>query len=79
MRLFELIYCVLGGFRDTEQQTLMMLAQMGVYPTVSHLSDKLSQPRPLTRFRSAVRVVIAIARLVKAAKTTENWKHLRGL
>ena len=54
--------CIAGGFRDSEKETLVMLAQMGVYPTIQHLSDRLKHPRPYTRFRTAGRVVIAIAR-----------------
>ena len=56
------VCCVAGGFRDSEKETLVMLAQMGVYPTIQHLSDRLKHPRPYTRFRTAGRVVIAIAR-----------------
>ena len=54
--------CCAGGFRDSEQETLVMLAQMGVYPSIQHLNDRLKHPRPYTRFRTAGRVVIAIAR-----------------
>ncbi|XP_062324892.1 pericentrin isoform X2 [Osmerus eperlanus] len=50
---------LLGGFQDCEQATLCLIARMGVHP-----SPPLSgQRRPLTRFRAAVRAVVAISRL----------------
>ncbi|KAM9842917.1 pericentrin [Aulostomus maculatus] len=50
---------LLGGFQDCEEATLCLIARMGARPS-PQLS---SQRRPLTRFRAAVRVVIAISRM----------------
>ena len=51
---------LLGGFQDCEQATLCLIARMGAHP-----SPPLSgQRRPLTRFRAAVRAVVAISRCV---------------
>ncbi|XP_061553374.1 pericentrin isoform X3 [Phycodurus eques] len=49
---------LLGEFRECEQATLCMLATMGARPSPLPLSQ-----RPLRKFRSAVRVVIAISRM----------------
>ncbi|XP_068194522.1 pericentrin [Antennarius striatus] len=50
---------LLGGFQDCEEATLCLIAKMGVRPSCS-LS---SQRRPLGRFRTVVKVVIAISRM----------------
>lgn len=48
---------LLGGFQDCEQATLALIARMGAQPSlVAHAS------RPISRFRSAVRALIAISR-----------------
>lgn len=49
---------LLGGFQECEQATLALIARMGAQPTLSqsHVS------RPLHRFRTSVRVIIAISR-----------------
>ncbi|XP_038642500.1 pericentrin isoform X2 [Scyliorhinus canicula] len=52
---------LLGGFQECEQATLCLIARMGVYPSPTDLHMPIR--RPLTRFRSAIRVVIAISRL----------------
>ncbi|NXM65757.1 PCNT protein, partial [Serilophus lunatus] len=54
---------LLGGFQDCEKATLSLIARMGIYPSPADL--QLSQPRsrPFTKFRSAVRAIIAISRL----------------
>ncbi|XP_029796446.1 pericentrin [Suricata suricatta] len=52
---------LIGGFQDSEQETLSMIAHLGVFP--SKADKKASPSRPLTRFRTAVRVVIATLRL----------------
>ncbi|XP_039735724.1 pericentrin isoform X5 [Pteropus medius] len=51
---------LIGGFQDSEQETLSMIAHLGVFPSKA---DKIAPPRPFTKFRTAVRVVIAISRL----------------
>ncbi|ROL41764.1 Pericentrin [Anabarilius grahami] len=50
---------LLGGFQECEQATLALIARMGAQPTLSqsHVS------RPLNRFRTSVRVVIAVSRM----------------
>ncbi|XP_010634682.1 pericentrin isoform X3 [Fukomys damarensis] len=52
---------LIGGFQDSEQETLSMIAHLGVFP--SKADKKMSTSRPFTRFRTAVRVVIAVLRL----------------
>ncbi|XP_064419566.1 pericentrin isoform X2 [Latimeria chalumnae] len=52
---------LLGGFQACEEATLSLIARMGVFPSSVECSVPCS--RPLTKFRSAVRVVIAISRL----------------
>ncbi|XP_061699443.1 pericentrin isoform X2 [Syngnathoides biaculeatus] len=50
---------LLGEFRECEQATLCMLATMGARPSPPPPSSRT----PLRKFRSAVRVVIAISRM----------------
>ncbi|XP_027437525.2 pericentrin isoform X3 [Zalophus californianus] len=52
---------LIGGFQDSEQETLSMIAHLGVFP--SKADKKITTSRPFTKFRTAVRVVIAILRL----------------
>jgi len=54
---------LLGGFQDCEEQMLVLISRMGVYPESQHLKYSGTITKPLSRFRSAARVVIAIARL----------------
>ncbi|KAI0221115.1 hypothetical protein LSAT2_027481 [Lamellibrachia satsuma] len=54
---------LIGGFQDSEEQTLATIAQMGVYPSGGALQRQLRYAQPFTKFRSAVRAVIAISRL----------------
>uniref|UniRef100_UPI00398E54C7 pericentrin isoform X2 n=1 Tax=Pristiophorus japonicus TaxID=55135 RepID=UPI00398E54C7 len=54
---------LLGGFQECEQATLCLIARMGVYPSPSDLHMPTRHSRPLTKFRSTIRVVIAISRL----------------
>ncbi|XP_041119285.1 pericentrin isoform X2 [Polyodon spathula] len=54
---------LLGGFQDCEQATLSLIARMGVYPSAADLQDSTPRSLPINKFRSAVRVVIAISRL----------------
>ncbi|XP_038605288.1 pericentrin isoform X2 [Tachyglossus aculeatus] len=52
---------LIGGFQESEQETLSMISRLGVFP--SKADQKAVPPRPFTKFRTAVRVVIAILRL----------------
>ncbi|KAK2509725.1 hypothetical protein MC885_020991, partial [Smutsia gigantea] len=52
---------LIGGFQDSEQETLSMIAHLGVFP--SKADKKTATSRPLTKFRTAVRVVTATLRL----------------
>ncbi|NXK95001.1 PCNT protein, partial [Formicarius rufipectus] len=52
---------LLGGFQDCEQATLSLIARMGVQPSPAHLQRPGA--RPVSRFRCAVRAVIAVSRL----------------
>uniref|UniRef100_S4RT64 Pericentrin/AKAP-450 centrosomal targeting domain-containing protein n=1 Tax=Petromyzon marinus TaxID=7757 RepID=S4RT64_PETMA len=54
---------LLGGFRDCEQATLALIARMGAFPSQTDTRPPGAHSRAFTRFRSAVRVVIAISRL----------------
>ncbi|XP_040213527.1 pericentrin isoform X2 [Rana temporaria] len=54
---------LLGGFQACEKATLSLIARMGVYPTPSDLQYPAKCKPGLTKFRSAVRAVIAISRL----------------
>lgn len=49
---------LLGGFQECEQATLCLIARMGARPS----PPLPCQRRPLGRFRTAVRVVIAVSR-----------------
>ena len=53
---------LLGGFQDCEAATLSMIAKMGGYPSETDAQPALSRSTGYTRFRSAARVVVAIAR-----------------
>uniref|UniRef100_A0A8C4Q0K6 Pericentrin/AKAP-450 centrosomal targeting domain-containing protein n=1 Tax=Eptatretus burgeri TaxID=7764 RepID=A0A8C4Q0K6_EPTBU len=53
---------LLGGFQDCEQATLALIARMGAFPTPEPQPPR-THSRAFSRFRSAARVVIAVARL----------------
>ena len=56
---------LLGGYQDCEEDTLSMLAKLGAYPSsraIQPRSGGVGHSHAYTRFRSAVRVVIAISR-----------------
>uniref|UniRef100_W5KBH1 Pericentrin n=1 Tax=Astyanax mexicanus TaxID=7994 RepID=W5KBH1_ASTMX len=59
---------LLGGFQDCEQATLALIARMGAQPSLSQSQTS----RPLSRFRSTVRVLIAISRL---KFLTRKWQR----
>ncbi|NXH10480.1 PCNT protein, partial [Bucco capensis] len=54
---------ILGGYQDCEQATLSLIARMGIYPSPADLQLSGSHSRPLTKFRCAVRAIIAVSRL----------------
>ncbi|PKU40288.1 pericentrin isoform x1 [Limosa lapponica baueri] len=54
---------LLGGFQDCEQATLSLIARMGIYPSPADLQRSGSHSRPFTKFRCAVRAIIAVSRL----------------
>ncbi|XP_057552637.1 pericentrin isoform X4 [Hippopotamus amphibius kiboko] len=64
---------LIGGFQDSEQETLSMIAHLGVFP--SKADKKAAASRPFTKFRTAVRAVIAIFRLRFLVK---KWQQVDG-
>ncbi|KAK3575590.1 hypothetical protein QTP86_030993 [Hemibagrus guttatus] len=58
---------LLGGFQDCEQATLALIARMGAQPSLIAQSS-----RPISRFRSAVRAIVAISRL---KFLTRKWQR----
>ncbi|XP_058475403.1 A-kinase anchor protein 9 isoform X2 [Solea solea] len=54
---------LLGGFQECEEATLSLLCRMGGQPSLSSLESYSQRRRGLTRFRSAVRVSIALSRM----------------
>ncbi len=55
---------LLGGYQDCEGETLMLIAQMGGYPSDIDVQRRRRHTRFFSLFRSAARVIIAIARYV---------------
>ncbi|KAF4080235.1 hypothetical protein AMELA_G00168080 [Ameiurus melas] len=58
---------LLGGFQDCEQATLALIARMGAQPSIMPQAS-----RPISRFRSAVRALLAISRL---KFLTRKWQR----
>ncbi|XP_028824948.1 A-kinase anchor protein 9-like isoform X4 [Denticeps clupeoides] len=54
---------LLGGFQECEEATLALIARMGGHPTHTCLESITHRRRGFTRFRSAVRVSIALSRM----------------
>ncbi|KAM5302515.1 A-kinase anchor protein 9 isoform 2-T2 [Glossophaga mutica] len=54
---------LLGGFQECEEATLALLARMGGQPAFTGLEVITNRPKGFTRFRSAVRVSMAISRM----------------
>ncbi|XP_036184135.1 A-kinase anchor protein 9 isoform X11 [Myotis myotis] len=54
---------LLGGFQECEEATLALLARMGGQPACTDLEVITNRPKGFTRFRSAVRVSMAISRM----------------
>ena len=50
---------IIGGFQETESTTLRLISKMSGQPNPQQI---LQKPDPKTRFKSAVRVVIAVSR-----------------
>lgn len=53
---------LLGGFQECEEATLTLLSRMGGRPALSSLESHSQRRRGLMRFRSVVRVSIALSR-----------------
>ena len=52
---------MLGGFRENETKTLALIAKMGAYPSYHEPTSRFSPA--FTKFRTAVRVVVATKRM----------------
>ncbi|XP_052439421.1 A-kinase anchor protein 9 isoform X2 [Carassius gibelio] len=66
---------LLGGFQECEQATLSLIARMGGFPSHTRLEPESRQSRGFTRFRSAVRVCIALSRMRFLVK---RWQRAAG-
>ncbi|XP_028810114.1 pericentrin isoform X3 [Denticeps clupeoides] len=64
---------LLGGFQECEHVTLALIARMGGRPSSLDPQAASPRPRPLNRFRTWVRVVIAISRL---KFLTKKWNRI---
>ncbi|XP_040461085.1 pericentrin isoform X3 [Falco naumanni] len=71
---------LLGGFQDCEQATLSLIARMGVYPSPADLQLSRFRSHPFTKFRCAVKAIIAISRLKFLVKkwNRDNRKSAQG-
>uniref|UniRef100_A0A8C5DHT2 A-kinase anchoring protein 9 n=1 Tax=Gouania willdenowi TaxID=441366 RepID=A0A8C5DHT2_GOUWI len=67
---------LLGGFQECEEATLALLTRMGSRPTISSLESLSHRHRGLMRFRSAVRVSIALSRMRFLVK---RWHKATGM
>ncbi|KAM4855840.1 A-kinase anchor protein 9 isoform X2 [Urocitellus parryii] len=65
---------LLGEFQECEDATIMLLARMGGQPAFTNL-EFISRPKGLSRFRSAVRVSIAISRM---KILVQRWQQVTG-
>ncbi|KAI7798415.1 putative A-kinase anchor protein 9 [Triplophysa rosa] len=66
---------LLGGFQECEEATLSLIARMGGHPTHACLESLGHPRRGFTRFRSAVRVSIALSRMKFLVK---RWQRAAG-
>ncbi|XP_051872159.1 A-kinase anchor protein 9 [Pristis pectinata] len=66
---------LLGGFQECEQATLSFIARMGGHPCYTSLQVITHRSRNFTRFRSVVRVAIAISRLRFLVR---RWQRASG-
>ncbi|XP_041822985.1 A-kinase anchor protein 9 isoform X2 [Melanotaenia boesemani] len=67
---------LLGGFQECEEATLTLLSRMGGRPSLSSLESFSHRRRGLMRFRSAVRVSIALSRMRFLVK---RWHKATGM
>ncbi|RVE67246.1 hypothetical protein OJAV_G00115680 [Oryzias javanicus] len=67
---------LLLGFQECEEATLFLLTRMGGRPSLSTLDPLSQRRRGLTRFRSAVRVAIALSRMRFLVK---RWHRAAGM
>ncbi|KAM7373294.1 hypothetical protein PAMP_008158 [Pampus punctatissimus] len=67
---------LLGGFQECEEATLTLLSRMGSQPSLSSLESLSHRRRGLMRFRSAVRVSIALSRMRFLVK---RWQKATGM
>ncbi|XP_027703644.1 A-kinase anchor protein 9 isoform X3 [Vombatus ursinus] len=66
---------LLGGFQECEDATLALIARMGGQPSCTDLAAITNQSKGFTRFRSAVRVSIAISRMKFLVR---RWHRVTG-
>eukprot|EP00079_Xenopus_tropicalis_P036522 XP_017950293.1 PREDICTED: A-kinase anchor protein 9 isoform X6 [Xenopus tropicalis] len=66
---------LLGGFQECEEATLALIARMGGQPSYTDLEVITHHTRAFTRFRSAVRVSIAISRMKFLVR---RWQRATG-
>ncbi|KAM8810860.1 LOW QUALITY PROTEIN: A-kinase anchor protein 9 [Eudromia elegans] len=66
---------LLGGFQECEEATLALIARMGGQPSSAHLEVLARRPRALARFRSAVRVSVAVSRMKFLVR---RWHRVTG-
>ncbi|NXD06568.1 AKAP9 protein, partial [Nothocercus nigrocapillus] len=66
---------LLGGFQECEEATLALIARMGGQPSYTDLQIITRRPKAFTRFRSAVRVAIAISRMKFLVR---RWHRVTG-
>ncbi|KAJ7408574.1 A-kinase anchoring protein 9 [Willisornis vidua] len=66
---------LLGGFQECEEATLALIARMGGQPSYTDLEIITHHSRGFTRFRSAVRVSIAISRMKFLVR---RWHRVTG-
>ncbi|KAJ8000251.1 hypothetical protein DPEC_G00202900 [Dallia pectoralis] len=67
---------LLGGFQECEEATLSLIARMGGRPAHCTLESSGQRRRGLSRFRSAVRVSIALSRMHFLVK---RWHKATGI
>uniref|UniRef100_A0ABM5GNQ0 A-kinase anchor protein 9 isoform X8 n=1 Tax=Pogona vitticeps TaxID=103695 RepID=A0ABM5GNQ0_9SAUR len=66
---------LLGGFQECEEATLSLIARMGGQPSYTDLEVITHRSKGFTRFRSAVRVLIAISRMKFLVR---RWHRVTG-
>ncbi|XP_071661243.1 A-kinase anchor protein 9 isoform X5 [Patagioenas fasciata] len=66
---------LLGGFQECEEATLALIARMGGQPSYTDLEIITHHSKGFTRFRSAVRVSIAISRMKFLVR---RWQRVTG-